>query len=880
MPRLFLIDGSSYIYRAFFALPYLSNSRGFPTNAIYGFTPMLLKVIREWQPDLLAVVLDSKELTFRHEIYSDYKATRPTMPSNLACQIPYIINIVEGLRIPLLVKEGFEADDIIGTIAKDTAKKGIEVTIASCDKDMLQLVGEGIWVLDTMKEKSFREADVISRFGVKPYQLPEIVGLCGDASDNIPGVPGVGEKTAIKLIKEFGSIENLLGNLKKVSPKSLQENLEKFSKQAILSKDLATIDTQVPLSYDLKELSRNKPDLERLGPIFKELEFWKFWKELSPPKRESLGEYKLILEKQGFKNLLGALKQKGEFAFDVKTAGEEILGISFSFNPGEAFYVSLTHLKKDLVLSRLQPLLEDPEIKKFAHDIKQQYLILSPYQIPLKGRLADTMIASYLLNPERHTHSLEDIALEHLEHHKFIPEELTPLDSKHLTGLRGKKALPLSEMSLEKLKDYACEDGELIYRLGEFLLSKVEEEGLGQLFHEIEMPLSLVLAHMEVKGVRVSVEILKEMSLALLKGLQELEEEIFEIAGERFNINSSQKLSKILFERLKLPKGSRRKTGFSTDQEVLSKLSELHPLPAKVLLYRNLKKLSSTYVDALPKLINPKTGRIHTSYNQTITATGRLSSSNPNLQNIPIRTPWGKRIRQAFIADEGFQLLSADYSQIELRILAHLSEDETLVGAFLEDSDIHTLTASEIFGISKSLVTPEMRRQAKIVNFGIIYGMSPYGLGKELGIRPEEAQAYINNYFRRYCGVKRYLDQILEEVGERGYVTTILGRRRFIPQVKNPDRNIRQQALRTAINTPFQGSAADLIKLAMIRIFERLKGESVIIMQVHDELVFEVAEDELEEVRKLIREEMEGVEKLRVPLKVEIGSGKNWDEAR
>ncbi len=886
IPRLFLIDGSSYVFRAFYAIGQLSTSKGFPTNAIFGFTSMLLRVLREMSPEYVAVIFDAKGPTFREEIYSDYKANRPAMPQGLEPQIPYIKRIIEAYNIPAIEKEGYEADDVIGTIAKETAKQGVDVIIVTGDKDMLQLVDEHIRTLDTMKNRSFGPREVVERYGVAPGEITDVMALMGDSIDNIPGVPGIGEKTAVALISEYKTLENLLANAEKLPKKKLAQALNRFGEQAKLSKRLATISTDVPLDYNLRDFTSSEPDVEMLKGIFRELEFSKFLKEITG-ETLSMEDYHIVTEESRFSNLVGELRGCQGFSFDFETTSRdpmlaEVVGLSFSFAPHRAYYVPVGHrytgvprqLNKDCVLSQLKPLLEDEKLKKFGQNIKYEYVLLKRNGIELRGIGCDTMVASYLMNPTKHNHNLEEIAREYLDHRM--------IRYKDVVG-SGKKEVTFDRVDLQSAKDYACEDSDVTFLASHILLSKLEGgEGLKDLFNEVEIPLIEVLAQMEMNGVRINRSLLEEMSKEFEIKLASIADRIYLLAGEQFNINSSQQLARILFEKLKLPRVKRTKTGASTDTEVLTKLAHQHDLPGEILAYRSLSKLKSTYIDALPKLINPQTGRVHTSYNQTVTATGRLSSSDPNLQNIPIRSQEGKRIRQAFIPEEGWLMLSADYSQIELRILAHLTGDSTLREAFQREEDIHAHTASNIFGVSLEDVTPEMRRQAKVINFGIIYGMSAFGLGKELDIEPKTASAYIEGYFEKYKGVREYIDSSLRESREKGYVTTLFGRRRYLPEINSSNQIARNAAERTAINTPIQGTAADLIKVAMIHINRRLKDLKLsikMVMQVHDELVFECPEGELEQASRIVREGMEGAMECSVPLRVSIARGRNWNEA-
>ena len=885
-PKVFLIDGSSYIYRAFFAIAHLSNSKGFPTNAIYGFTNMLLKILREKGAEYAAIAFDAPGPTFRHEVFGEYKANRPSMPEDLRVQVPHIKEVVSALRVPVLEKEGYEADDLIATLARRLEREGIETVVVSGDKDLMQLISSRITLYDPMKDKTFQVRDVKERFGVPPDKVVEVMGLMGDTTDNIPGVPGIGPKTASQLIDEFGSIENLLKNVEKVKSGKVRSSLDRYAEQARLSRELATLDSEAPLDWGLEALKLGEPDRKNLQAIFKEMEFAKLLKDFSLQTDHRDDDYRLITGRGEFDDLVQNLKKAGTFALDLESTSiepmrAEIVGLSFSFEPHRAFYLPVGHaypgapeqLSREGVLRTLRPLLEDPGMKKYGQNIKYDYILLANSGIRLQGIAGDSMIASYLLNPSKHRHSLEELSREYLDRQIITYSDVAG---------SGAKAIPFSQVEVGKACRYSGEDADLTLQLAQLLMPKIEADGFAELFHEVELPLIEVLAAMEMNGVRLDVPLLEVMSREFEIKMDKISEEIFDLAGESFNINSPQQLGKILFERLKLPGGKRTKTGYSTDVEVLNELSKDFPLPAKVLEYRSLSKLKSTYVDALPQLVNPKTGRIHTSFNQTVTATGRLSSSDPNLQNIPIRSPEGRRIREAFMPEEGSRILSADYSQVELRILAHLSRDPFLVDTFQKDQDVHAATAGEIFHVSPDRVNPEMRRLAKVINFGIIYGMSAFGLAKELGIQPAVAQAYIANYFQKYHGVRDYIDSSLEAAREKGYVTTLMNRRRYLPDIKSPNRSVRQFAERIGINAPIQGTAADLIKVAMIRIHRRLiqeKRETKLILQIHDELVFEVPEGELEGVRAMVKEEMEGVTKLVIPLKVEVGTGKNWAEA-
>ena len=880
-PSLYLIDGSSYLYRAYFALPFLSNSRGLPTHAAYGFTRMLMKIIKEHRPQYMAVAFDAGRETFRTEAYQEYKAQRPPMPDELAVQIPYVKEILKALKIPVLEMENYEADDVIATLAKRAEGAGFHVVIVTGDKDMLQLVSQHIRVFDPMKEVMYGPREVEERMGVPPQRIPDLLGLSGDSIDNIPGVKGIGLKSARELINSLGTLEEIYAHLDRV-PSKYRKKLEGAQEVAFMSKALVKVRYDLPLAVTWDQLERREPDYARLRELFRELDFTTLIREL-PQGEEDRGTYRLVESLEEWREVLEDLAQAREISFDFETDSlfpveARLVGLAVTSREKGGWYVPLDHregpsLPEEEVLKAFSPLLTQREKEKVGQNIKYDLVLLFSRGYRIEGPLFDTMVASYLLNPGKRTHGLDDLALEHLGYRTTTYKEVTK---------KGKKEIPFSQVRPEAARDYACEDADITLRLKHILEEQLKEEGLEDLFHQLEMPLVPVLARMELAGVKVDRERLEAMAQVLETQIERLEEEIHRLAGEPFNINSPKQLAHILFEKLKLKPLRKTKTGYSTDVEVLAQLSLEHPLPEKVLEYRQLTKLKSTYVEGLIKVINPKTGRVHTSFNQTVTATGRLSSSEPNLQNIPIRTELGRMIREAFVAEEGFLLLSADYSQIELRILASLSGDEKLLEAFHRGEDIHTRTACEIFGVSPQEVTPELRRRAKVVNFGVIYGMSPYGLSQELKIPVEEAADYIERYFHRYPGVRRFLDQLIAQAQEKGYVTTFLGRRRFIPEIFSSNRNTRELGKRYAINTPIQGSAADLIKLAMIGIDRFIREEDLktrMILQVHDELLLEVAQGELEEVKERVKDLMEGVYPLKVPLVVHIGVGKNWEEA-
>ncbi len=883
--RLYLIDGSSYIYRAYFAIRHLSNSKGQATNAVFGFTNMLLKVVREHAPDHLAVVFDAKGPTFRKEIYPEYKANRAAMPEDLVPQIPWIKQLVRAFNMPALEVPGFEADDIIATLAKRFAAQGLEITVVTGDKDLMQVVSERVRLLDTMKDQVSGLAEVAERFGGTPDKVIEVQALAGDSSDNIPGIPGVGEKTAVKLIAEFGTVENLLANLDQVKGK-LQEKLREFGHRAELSKKLVTLVADMDLEVDYAQFALSEPDRPALTALFKELEFHKLIQEFSNDERASGAGYRAVLKEADLEELVAALERAPRFAFDCETTSldavrADLVGLSFAVEAGAAWYIPLGHrylgvpeqLDQARVLERLRPMLEDPGKIKIGQNLKYDLLVLRRAGVVVQGADVDTMIASYLANPAAKSHGMDALAADLLGYQTISYSEVTG---------SGKKQIGFEEVEVEKATVYAAEDADITLRLAQKLEPMLAETEQERLFAEVEMPLMQVLTAMEWAGVRIDPDQLGAFSREMEGKLQTLEKEIHQMAPRPFNIGSPKQLGEVLFEEMQLPRGKKTKTGWSTDVEVLTNLAENHDIARKILEYRSLAKLKSTYSDALPKLLNPETGRIHTSFNQAVTATGRLSSSDPNLQNIPIRSEEGGRIREAFVPAEGNRLLSADYSQVELRLLAHLADEPLLREAFVRGEDIHARTASEIFGVFPEMVTAEMRRQAKTINFGVLYGMGAFSLGKDLGISTKEAQGFIDNYFARYPGIRGFLESKKQEAREQQYVTTILGRRCAVPEIHSPNGAIRAYAERNAINYPIQGSAADLIKVAMVRIHQRLQAEGLaarMVLQVHDELVFDVPQGELETVRALVKEEMEGAIPLSVPLVVEIGVGANWREA-
>jgi DNA polymerase-1 len=905
-PKLYLIDGSSYIFRAFYGIrQFLSNSKGLPTNALYGFTTMLSKVVRDEQPDYLAVVFDSKAKTFRHEMYPEYKANRDTPPEELAEQFPYFEPLVEAFNIVSLRQDGYEADDIIGTLAKMGEQEGMTVTIVSGDKDMMQLITPHVHMLDTMKDKRFEKPEVMDKFGVPPEQVIEVMGLMGDSSDHIPGVKGVGPKTATELIQKYGSIEKLYKNIEKIDKAKLKDKLVTDKENALLSRQLVTIDTEMKLDCQVEDLKMREPDTDKLRALYTEFGFKSLLENLlagsgdsgetlageppgseggSPPSQPKIQtHYETILDAKALDALIKKLKKSKEFALDLETTSKsptraEMVGISFSWAEGEACYIPVSHrylgvpeqLDKKKVIEALRPLLEDSKLKKFGHNIKYDLIVLANEGVALQGVAFDSMLASYVLDPSKRQHGMDDLAMEMLGHQNITYSDVAG---------KGVKQIGFDEVAIDVASEYAAEDSDITLRLTNALRERLKDETL-KLYDELEMPLIDVLADMEMTGVKVDREHLKKMSTKLSKRLKKQEDEVYALAGEPFNINSPKQLGVILFEKMGLTAKKKTKTGFSTDMSVMEELADEHELPAMIVNFRQLSKLKSTYIDALPLEINQKTGRVHTSYNQTIAATGRLSSSDPNLQNIPIRSDLGKEIRQAFVADKDGWLLSADYSQIELRILAHLSGDPALIRAFKNNEDIHTRTAAEIFGQPLDGVDEAGRRMAKAVNFGIVYGLSAFGLSRQLKISPGEAKAFIDQYFDLYKNVKTFMESTIENARQCGYTVTMMSRRRYLPDLHSKNRQVREAAERVAINSPVQGSAADMIKLAMIRLHHKLaKLKSKMIMQVHDELVFECPAKEKQDVEALVKKEMEGVWSMQVPVVVHLNWGKNWDEA-
>jgi len=848
--------------------------------------------VKDEKPDYLCVAFDSKEKTFRHDIYSDYKANRDAPPEDLAKQFPYFEPLVDAFNISSIRIPGYEADDIIGTLALKGSKAGFRVVIVSGDKDMMQLVSPKVQMLDTMKNKWIGVNEVKEKFGVPPEKVIEVMGLMGDSSDHIPGVKGVGPKTATELIQKYGSIEKLYKCIDEIEKKKLKEKLIQDKERALLSRKLVTIDTAMKLECSLDDLKVRPSKNEDLRKLFSEFEFSSMLAVLEDGSEETSKrteplkkKYETVLTEAAFDKWIKKLKKNKIFALDLETTSlrpvqARAVGISFSCNTGEACYIPLAHsyigvpdqLGVDWVFDKLKPILEDPKIKKVGQNIKYDFIVLKNEGVQLQGIAFDTMLASYLLNPSSRGHNMDALALEHLGH--------TTIKYKDVVGTASKE-IGFDQVQIDRATEYAAEDADITWRLYEKLSGLLKGEDL-KIFEKIELPLLEVLGDMELQGMALDKSHLQKLSQRIHLLLTEQEKEIYELAGEQFNINSPKQLSVILFEKLELPVIKKTKTGYSTDVSVLEELFAEHDLPEVILLYRQLAKLKSTYVDALQEEIFGKTVRVHTSFNQSVAATGRLSSSNPNLQNIPIRTEMGREIRKSFIAEENNKILSADYSQVELRILAHMSEDESLIDAFINGEDIHTRTAVEIFGTTAERLDAEARRMAKAVNFGIVYGLSAFGLSRQLKIFPKEAKKFIDQYFELYKNVKIYIERTVEDARAMGYTLTLMNRKRYLPDLNSKNRQAREAAERIAINSPVQGSAADLIKLAMINLDREIaqkKLNSRMILQVHDELVFECPPEEEEEMRVLVKKEMEEVMPLKVPLVVDIGWGDNWNDA-
>ena len=899
---LILVDGSSYLFRAFHAIQNLSNSKGQPTNAIYGVINMVRKLISEYQPESMVVIFDAKGKTFRNDMYADYKANRPPMPDELRSQIEPIHNIIRAMGIPMLVIEGVEADDVIGTLCQQASELKMETLVSTGDKDMAQLVNQHVTLINTMTDTLMTPEAVVEKFGVKPDQIIDYLALMGDSVDNIPGVPKCGPKTAVKWLAQFGSLDEVMAQADQVKGK-IGESLRNSLDFLPLSRQLATIKCDVELPLTPEQLKLEAPDKPALRELFKEMEFKTWLRQVEEGAKQDTDEqaseaepaapaietnYQTILDQGQLDTWLEKLNQAELFAFDTETTSldymlAEIVGASFAVESGEAAYVPLAHdyegapeqLDRDAVLQQLKPLLENPNQKKVGQNLKYDMSVLANYDIKLQGIAFDTMLESYVLNSTATRHNMDALAQKYLSHETIHFEDIAG---------KGVKQLSFNQIDLEQAGPYAAEDADITLRLHEALWPQLEQEaGQKRVFDEIEMPLVPILSQIERNGVLIDQDMLHLQSQTLASRMIELEQKAHDEAGEVFNLGSPKQIQAIFYDKLGLPVLQKTPKGApSTAEPVLQELALDYDLPRLILEHRSMSKLKSTYTDKLPQQINPATGRVHTSYHQAVTATGRLSSSDPNLQNIPIRSEEGRRIRQAFIAPEGYQLVAADYSQIELRIMAHLSSDKGLLTAFQQGKDIHSATAAEIFEVPLEEVQTNQRRSAKAINFGLIYGMSAFGLAKQLGVNRGEAQEYIDLYFARYPGVKEFMDRMRAEAHEQGYVETLFGRRLYLNDINARNAQRRQYAERAAINAPMQGTAADIIKLSMIRCHEWLQQSGIdarMIMQVHDELVFEVKTEQLDEAKAGINACMSGAAELAVPLLVDIGTGDNWDQA-
>ncbi|WP_203143541.1 DNA polymerase I [Marinobacter mangrovi] len=897
-PPVVLVDGSSYLFRAFHALPELKTSKGQQTGAIKGVISMIRRIDKDFPGSKVVVVFDAKGKTFRHDLYEDYKANRPPMPEDLATQIAPIHEIIRAMGLPLLIVPDVEADDVIGTLAYEATDKGVDVVISTGDKDMAQLVSDHVTLINTMTETAMDRDGVADKFGIAPEQIIDYLALVGDKVDNIPGVDKCGPKTAVKWLQQYDTLDNLIEHADEIKGK-IGENLRNALEQLPLSKELATIKTDVDLEFGIQDVKPDDTDREKLLALFKEYEFKTWIAELSDDDDESADDdttpdapekrYSVITDQGEFDDWVKRLKKADLFAFDTETtslnySSAEVVGVSFAIEPGEAAYVPFGHdymgapdqLPRDTVLGALKPLLEDPKQKKVGQNLKYDKNVLANHDITLEGIAEDTMLESYVLNSTASRHDMDSLAL------KYLGEATISFES--IAG-KGAKQLTFNQIDLEQAGPYAAEDADITLRLHQTLRPRLAKEGrLEAVYAEIDMPLVPVLSRMEQRGVMIDTATLRRHSQQLAERMAELEKAAHEEAGETFNLGSPKQLQAIFYEKLGLPVVKKTPKGApSTAEPVLQELAHDYKLPHLILEHRSLSKLKSTYTDRLPEMVSPRTGRVHTSYHQAVAATGRLSSSEPNLQNIPIRTEEGRRIRQAFVAPDGYKLVAADYSQIELRIMAHLSGDEGLLKAFADGKDIHKATAAEVFGTTTDNVTSDQRRSAKAINFGLIYGMSAFGLSRQLGVERKLAQEYIDLYFHRYPGVRQYMDDIRKQAHDQGYVETLFGRRLYLPEINAKNKQMQQAAERTAINAPMQGTAADIIKKAMVAVEDWLLDahakDARMVMQVHDELILEVKESALDKVTQGLTERMSNAVELRVPLLVEAGVGDNWDEA-
>jgi len=898
-PKMVIIDGNSLVNRAYYALPPLRTRQGLPTNAVYGFLTMLFKVLEDYLPEYISVAFDRKEATFRHDEYAGYKAQRKGMPEELAEQMPVLKDMLDVLGINRLEAAGFEADDIIGTLSRYGEEEGIEVLIVTGDKDALQLISSGVKVIYTKRGVSdFELYDidrVKERYGLSPDRLVDLKGLMGDKSDNIPGVPGVGEKTALKLLHEFGSLEAVLEGLSRMPEGKLKENLSQNVQKALLSKKLAAIHRDIPVVIDTGECKRPAPNAGNVMKKLSELEFNSLIERAKrlfgpedaacmPQAKNRQPSFVCLETLEGIHEVLRKIQKSGRMAFEIVTSTDdsmefEIYGISLAWSDTEGVYIPVNHdggyaLDQTAVFKAIKPVMEDKNIEKLGHHLKQDIIALKQKGIQLVNYTFDSEVFAYLLDPTASGYQLERIAL------KYLGENIAGIED--VTG-KGKNRIGLNLIDMEQVCKFLAARTGCIFRLKSIMARQIKDTGMEDLVYRVELPLIKVLADMQQTGIKLDKKALEEYSQKLKQSINRLTDEIYSIAGSEFNINSTKQLGEILFVRLSLPPIKKTKTGYSTDAEVLEQLRDRHPIAEKVLEYRQLVKLKSTYAEGLIKAINKHTGRVHSCFRQTVTATGRISSTEPNLQNIPIRLELGREIRRVFVPEsDEYLFVSADYSQIELRVLAHISGDRNLIGSFREGQDIHTRTAAQVFGVTPLEVTPAMRDSAKAVNFGIIYGISDYGLSQNLHISRKKAAEYIKRYFDSFSGVKKYMDRVVREGREQGMVRTMLGRIRYLPELKSANKNVRSFGERLAMNTPIQGSAADIIKLAMNMVYQRLKKEKLksrLVLQVHDELIIETHRDELETVRKLLKECMEGAVELKVPLEVKMSAGENWFDA-
>jgi DNA polymerase-1 len=893
-----LVDGSSYLFRAYHALPPLTNSQGQPTGAIVGVINMLKKLVGEYQPDYMAVVFDAPGKTFRDDLYSEYKAHRPPAPEDLISQIKPLHNIIQAMGLPLLLIDGVEADDVIGTLADQASKLGMNTLVSTGDKDMAQLVDEHVTLINTMSGTTMDRQGVFDKFSVWPEQIIDYLALMGDTVDNIPGVHKCGPKTAAKWLAEHETLDTVMANAEQVKGK-IGEYLREALPQLPLSKELTTIKRDVELDVAPRDLTPAQADTDKLRTLYAEIEARRLLADLDNnagkkvekvPEKVADADYETVLDEQSFEKWMKRLSSASIIAFDTETTSlnymqAELVGVSFSVEAGKAAYVPVSHqypgapqqLSRDSVLAKLKPLLQDENLNKVGQNLKYDMSVLARYGIELNGIAFDTMLESYVLDSTGSRHNMDALAEKYLNHKTIHFEDIAG---------KGKKQLTFDQIDLEQAGPYAAEDADITLQLHQVLWPKLEPEAkLAELLQSMEVPLLSVLSRIERNGVRIDTGMLRQQGNELGKRLHELEQQAYGIAGREFNMGSPKQIGQIFFEELQLPVIAKTPKGApSTAEHVLQELADQgHELPGIILEHRGLSKLKSTYVDALPKMVDPQTGRVHTSYHQAVAATGRLSSSDPNLQNIPVRTEEGRRIRKAFIPADGHIMVAADYSQIELRIMAHLSADPGLLKAFSEGLDVHAATAAEVFGVdSIEAVTSEQRRSAKAVNFGLIYGMSAFGLAKQLDIGRAEAQGYVDLYFDRYPGVKEFMDKTREAAHEKGYVETLFGRRLYLPEINSRNGMRRQAAERTAINAPMQGTAADIIKRAMLAVdgwIQQKQPHLKMLMQVHDELVFEIHQDELESSTETIRQKMQSAAELSVPLIVDVGSGANWEEA-